>query len=198
MQDPTGAKSASPNRKALLVLGALVVALPLIGLLMWGVFVGYEADLEPGDRKLVLTSDDLTVFDPQLVPGPDKITRTEFIDGSWVVESEYESDALYVYTSLNHEPTERDARAVYTGIRAAAPLMAGLEEGVTLEDRDDLFRWGDTHHAKAFMYNGEPTGVAVFARRGKSVITVSIGGWIFENADQLHALLDPWLRRLPH
>lgn len=197
MTPPPSVQRASSSRKAWLVLAALLVSLPLVGVLLWGMFVGWQVELEPGDRKLVLNTDDLATIDPQIVTGSDSIVRTKYLDGTWAIESEYETELLYVYSSVTHERTERDARNVYLGVRSAGPLMAGLEEGVTLADRDDLFHWGDDHTVKEFRYQGEPAGVAVYARNGTTVITVSIGGWIFENSDQLHGLLDPWLQRIP-
>lgn len=202
MQSPHGhvsgqasAQGASGTRKILIVLACLAVSLPLVGWLMWGMFVGWEAEPKANDRTLVLNTEDLRAVAPELPDQPGTLTRTEYLDGSWTLEFEYETDELYVYSSLSEERSDRDARAVYTGMIAAVPLMVGLEEGMEMADRDDLFQWGDQSTAKELLFEGESTGIALYGRRGRKVINATVGGWVFEDREQVDMVFSPWLQR---
>lgn len=190
------AESASHSRKILIVLACVVISAPLLGWVFWGMFIGFEATPTAADRTLVLNTEDLRAVAPDLPDQPGTLTRTEYLDGSWTLEYEYETDELYVYSSVSEERSERDARAMYMGMAAAVPIIVGLEEGAQMVDRDELFQWGDQSTAKELLFEGESTGIAIYGRRGRKVINATVGGWLFEDREQVDMVFSPWLQRV--
>lgn len=172
---------AGSKRTLWLILG-LCLGVPALGVLLYGTFVGFTVEAEPGDRERVLTVDDLGLPDVNPDAGRETLARTRYIDWTMDVEYEYEDDeGLYVYCLWSREHTERDARNVYLGQMAGGSLMAStFEEGVELVDRPELFGWGDQHDARAITVDGVESGYYVGAREGRHVFSVVISGVVFE------------------
>ncbi len=169
----------SRRNKVLLVL-ALVLGVPAVGVAAYGMFAGFEVETEAGDRERVVTVDDLRVegFEPD--PARERLTRTRYIDGSYEVEYEYTEDLVYVWSLHSRERSERDARSVYTGQLAGGALITAFDDEVELRDRKGLLRWGDQSDTKVFVQDGVEFGYVINARKGKDVYGVIISGSVYE------------------
>ena len=75
---------------------------------MWGMIIGWERPLQPGDEDLLLTVEDLHV-DGQVDIEPDSVRtwRTQFIDLSVQLDYEFESDDVYMSSTINREMSSR-------------------------------------------------------------------------------------------
>jgi len=164
-----------------LILG-LCLGVPLLGVVLYGTFLGFEVDAEPGDRERVLTIEDLGY---SAEDGEETLSRTRYIDWTSALEYEYEdAGGLYIYCFHSEEHTERDARNVYTGQVAGGSLMIGvLEEGMDLVDSPDAFTWGDQRSSRVITVDGIESGYYLSVRKGKHVFSVAISGLVIEDLD---------------
>jgi hypothetical protein len=168
------------SNRTLWVILALALGIPVVGVLFYGAFVGFDVRTEPGDRHRVLNIDDLGIEDFEPDPNAEKLVRTRYIDGTVGLEYEYETDDLYVWCLYSEEHTERDARNVYVGQKAGGGLMTAFDDEVELVDRPGLFSWGDESDAKVFMVDGVEAGYSIGARKGKHVFGVMITGLVYD------------------
>ena len=186
---------AGSKRTIWLVLG-LCLGIPLLGVVVYGTFVGFTVETLPSDRERVVTVEDLELFEYDVSSGNETVVRTRYIDWTSDVEYEYEDDeGLYVYCLSSHEHTVRDARGVYLGDMAGASLMARtFEDGVELVERRGLFSWGDQQQAQVLTVDGVDAGYVVTARKGKFVFSVILTGVVFDEGG-LEAVLVPAFER---
>ena len=178
--DGTLPRMSQRSNRTLWVILALALGMPVVGVVLYGAFVGFDVQIEPGDRDRVLNIDDIGLVDFEPDPGAEKLVRTRYIDGTVGLEYEYETEALYVWCLYSEEHSERDARNVYMGQKAGGHLMAAFDDGTELVDRPGLFAWGDESTAKVFMVDGVEAGYYIDARKGKHVFGVMISGVRFE------------------
>jgi hypothetical protein len=148
--------------------------------LVWGMLIGFDAEPSAVDRGRLVTVADLDLVDFEPDPAAASFTRTNYVDGTHILEYEYDSDTLYVYSSLTHENTTHDARQAYTMQNAGVNLMLHFEEGVELVERNELARWGDQSSTQVYVSAGEEVGYYVNARKGSDVCGLVIVGVEFE------------------
>jgi hypothetical protein len=206
---PDGAAAPSAPKKSpggLGVARALGVAL-LVCVLLGG--LGYvvtvtmkKQPLRAGDTAALVTAEDLfaaTGRDTKPDPAKIKQSRQNLFGSGVEVSYEYESDEppLYVNTVITISSSAGDARRDY--VAQSVGGMVGLAiagEGVKLEDRDDLFKWGELSKHKRLLLNGEPVGHFFIAIKGKRVFSTIFSGVLFEDGASLRALILPRLEAM--
>lgn len=194
-----------PKKRPVLVIVALVLGIPLVACLLLGglgVLVSSTAKKLPlaaGDDAAFVTAEDLFASTGQNVkPDPAKVKqgREKQLGGSVEISYEYESEAppLYVSTLVSIEKSASSAKNTYLGQSVGGLAgMAIAGQGLTLEDRDDLFKWGEQSKHKRLMMEGKPVGHFFITRKDKRVFTTIFSGVYFDDAESLSALLTPRL-----
>lgn len=178
---------------------ALVVALGLF-FNMTGEVLAPTAE----EEALVLDIDHLSDWMVDYVPdfARETLTKTRYLDRSYELDYTYDvpddENAPYLSYTLTFEPSQTDAGRTYvsywSGTRVA--FFAFGTSDVTIDERNDLFRWGDESRFGLLTTEGQPFGNVFVAREGNRVVYFLISGLYFDDAEQITALLDPYLKRL--
>ncbi|MDY7228559.1 hypothetical protein [Hyalangium rubrum] len=204
------APSAAPVRKKTAiwpyVLGGVGVAILSVAALV-GLVFAYLAAAKPmtvteADRALLVTTDDLVPrlegFSPQ--PSIEKLTKKKGLDGT--IELEYLYDlsnrGLYLASMVTTDTTASSAKATYTSLRVGQGLGLSIagDSGTKMEERDDLFTWGDESRTALITNKGKPVGNVFTARKGRHSYTFVLVGVYFDSNETLSDLLLPKLERL--
>lgn len=201
---PAPAPPPPQKKKPILLIILLALGVPLAACLVLGgigyvLSTGKQEPLKPGDEAAFVTAEALlatTSNDAKVDATKVKQGREKLIAGGVDLSYEYESEKppLYVSTQISIANSAADAKNSFLGqsVGGAAGLaIAG--EGVKLEDRDDMFKWGDQSKHKRLTMDGKPVGHFFIAQKGKYVFTTIFSGIYFDDADALAALLAPRL-----
>ena len=132
----------------------------------------------------------------------ERMTKTRYFDDSYEIEYVYDlpddEEAPYLTYSLTFEGTEADARGTYTSIWGGtnvAFMMLGDTE-VSVDERSELFRWGDFSRFGVLTTDGVPFGNVFLARRGSMVVYLLLAGVYFDEGESVSELLTPYLEKL--
>jgi hypothetical protein len=192
--------NSSKPRRALIV--TLVVVAALGGLaVLFGLLAGVEAEAEPGDRERVITAQDFSdhfELDLAINPARESLTRQKYLDGSYSVDYEYTSpdETFYLSTSIAHERSAKDARAVYTGTTVSLDVVfKTLGDGVEPDEVPGLVTRGDDSEAGWLNFEGHRTGAYAVVLVDDEVLTFMMAGFELE-PEGVRALLEPCLAGL--
>ena len=132
----------------------------------------------------------------------ERMTKTRYFDDSYEIEYVYDlpddQAAPYLTYSLTFEGTEADARGTYTSIwggTKVAFMMLGDTE-VSVDERSELFQWGDFSRFGVLTTDGIPFGNVFLARRGSLVVYLLLAGVYFDEGQSISELLTPYLEKL--
>lgn len=203
-------ETAPKKRRAWLWL-AVLMPLAAVGtvalLLALGVlFKASGETLEPTreERALLLDiwhlSSWMAGYTPDLAG--ERMTKTRYFDDSYEIEYVYDlpgdEAAPYLTYSLTFEGTEADARGTYTsiwgGTKVAFMLLGDTE--VSVDERSELFQWGDFSRFGVLTTDGVPFGNVFLARRGSLVVYLLLAGVYFDEGESVSELLTPYLEKL--
>jgi hypothetical protein len=124
-------------------------------------------------------------------------TKTRYIDGTWMIEYEYEDPEIYMHASIGHEHNERDARTVFAAESAATSVGVRIATDVELVEDASLYRGGDEQSCNRIVAAGQTTGYLVGVRDGEDVMSLLVGGVVYDDASTVLAeILDPMLGAL--
>ena len=181
-----------------LLIGLVIaVASVLAVVVVWGMIIGFEADVSAEDRALLPTVADLGVDPSEIDPNRGTYRRTNYIDGTYAVEYEYEDPNYYMFVSVDHERNERDARTVLMGGSIGASLVMQLEDGVELVEDATLYTGADQRECGRFEFEGTTYGYQIGARKGSNVVWFSVSGFVWEDPDlALREIIDPVFDRM--
>ena len=142
----------------------------------------------------------MTGYTPDLAG--ERMTKTRYFDDSYEIEYVYDlpddDEAPYLTYSLTFEGTEADARGTYTSIwggTKVAFMMLGDTE-VSVDERSELFHWGDFSRFGVLTTDGIPFGNVFLARRGSMVVYLLLAGVYFDEGESVSELLTPYLEKL--
>jgi hypothetical protein len=185
---------AGRTKKTLLVVIASLAGVAFFSTLVWGYIVGWSVDPNPGDRALGIGGDDFArVYgSPELADGTTTVTRTRYLDTSYEVSVEYTHQDFEVSTVFSVELRPSDAREVFTGIALTSNLVE-VAADVELQDRDDLFDWGDQSSSQVMLADGQPIGHLIHARQGRALFSITLAGLLVDDPQEMKALLQPVL-----
>jgi hypothetical protein len=175
---------------------AVVAAIAIAGVVMWGIAVGFSVESSEDERAMLPTVADLGLDDGQERSGG-TYTKTRYIDGTWMIEYEYEDANIYMHAAIGHEHSQRDARTVFAAEAAVTNVGIGLLTGAERVEDPSLYRGGDERECNRLVVGGQTTGYTISVRDDTDVISLLIGGAVFEDAPTvLTEILDPMLAAL--
>jgi hypothetical protein len=165
---------------------------------------GTDVALADGERELVLDISHLTGWIPGYTPdlAGETITKTRYLDDSFEIEYEYDlpqnEEAPYLSYNLTFEPSESDASTTYVslwgGTKVAFYVFGEIQ--VEVEEKNELFRWGDQSRFGLLLAEGKPFGNVFVAKKGKRVVYLLVSGIYFDDSENVTAFLAPYLERL--
>jgi hypothetical protein len=184
------------KKKKWLVIAAIALAAPIFGIVMWGFLVGFSAEPSDEERAMLPTVEDLGLIDGQGRSGG-TYAKTRYIDGTWMVEYEYEDPGLYMYASIDRENTERDARTVFAAQSAGAAVALRIAGEVETVDDSSLYSGGDQRECERLVFGGATSGYMVTVRQKKDIVSLFVSGVVYDDAPTVMAdLIDPMLDAL--
>ena len=154
------------------------------------------------DRTLLVTTDDLAarVADFEVQSGVEQLKKTKGLDGSVVLEYEYKptGGALFLNTTVTTERSASTATTNYASLRVGHGLGFSMsaDKQTKMEDRNDLFSWGDESHHALITHSGKPVGNLFAARKGRHIYSVMVVGVYFDSTETIGDLLLPKLEQL--
>lgn len=199
---PTGKRRRRGMPTWGIVLLVLAVPVGLIGLVVGaGALFLFTAKTEPvnaADRAVLLTAKELDgqLEDFSYDPSKETITKQKFLDDSYDVDYEYDSDSLYLNCTVTVDPNASDAQTSFTAMWAGTKIGLRFDSDVEVVPQDDWLRWGDASRFATLKTNGEPFGHMLIVRKGKHVFYLAMTGIVFEDSKQLNEFILPTLSRL--
>ncbi|HZT80834.1 MAG TPA: hypothetical protein VFA26_11450 [Gemmataceae bacterium] len=89
-----------------------------------------------------------------------------------------------------------DARGSYAAAGFGMKLAVEVDDDLTQQDRNDLFRWGDQSQCVLLLKNGKPVGNWFACQKGNRVFQMILVGAVFDKPWTLRDRLAPVLQRL--
>lgn len=154
-----------------------------------------DEPVTPEDRALLVTTDDLTdrVEGFEVKPGVEQVKKKKVWDGSTSLEYEYKppEGGMFISSSVTAERTAATAATNYASLRVGHGIGFAMASNKTtkLEERDDIFKWGDESHHSLITNNGKPVGNLFAARKGRHIYTFMIVGVYFDSTDTVEDLM---------
>ncbi len=120
--------------------------------------------------------------------------REQWFDGSIMLEYTFEAptdpNLPYVYSTAERHPSALDAKLSYSSGNIGLPLGLGESE---LEIRDDLYSYGDGSRFGILKADGQPYGNYFAMHHGRTVFTVILSGFYFDDGELWAELVAPTL-----
>lgn len=156
------------------------------------------------DEAVVLRASDLEQWMEETAEPIDEsqatISHTRDLFGVEEIAYEYSKDgsSLFVNSTVTIDPKVQDARTTFNVTKLGLGVGVAIEAkgGMTKEERNDLFSWGDESASYVLNMNGSPVGNAIVARKGSRTFFVIFAGVYFDDADALEEVLEPQLTAL--
>jgi len=161
-----------------------------------------DLPMTEADRALLVTTDDLAerVEGFEVKPGVEQVKKKKVWDGSRSLEYEYKppEGGMFISSSVTAERSAATAATNYASLRVGHGIGFAMSSSKTtkLEERNDLFKWGDESHHSLITNNGKPVGNLFAARKGKYIYTVMLVGVYFDSEDTMGDLLLPKLEQM--
>jgi hypothetical protein len=189
----------------IVVAGVMVVVLAAVVLVGLGLALraaGKPLTVTPADRELLVTTADIEPrvgsFKP--VPGVEKVTKTKGLDGAIELEYVYDQSdkGMYLSTTVITDSSPSSAATTYAGLRVGHGVGFSLsaDNKSKMEDREDLFSWGDESRSALITYDGKPVGNLFVTRKGRHIYSFMIVGVYFDSEEVMSDLLLPKLQQL--
>jgi hypothetical protein len=165
---------------------------------------GTNVALAAGERDLVLDIAHLTSWMSEYTPDPaaESVSKTRYIDDSYEIEYVYDvpedDGAPYLSYTVTFEPTAGDATTTYVSLWGGTRFGFYVfgEVQVEVQEKNDLYQWGDESRMGLLLANGQPFGNVFVARKGKRVVYLLVSGVYFDDKESLTELLSPYMARL--
>ena len=196
----------------LFVLAALSVAAVVVLMVAeWALvmFTPAEGTVDPRQRRLVVDISAVAAQIDDYVPQPRRETLRgrRYIDGSLEIEYAYarsDADDIYLRSTFIAAATPAEAKAVFRRCWEVNPWQKALfgAKKVVLEERDDLFAWGDESRLAVIFVGvgagvgGKPAGNVFIARKGADVFYLLVTGVCFDRQEAFASLVRPTLARI--
>jgi hypothetical protein len=194
-----------PKRRSawgfVLLFAAAVAALAGVAAMAWFLYMelGTRVIGLNGDQRAALhqAADLQEWYEFEVDEGCETWTGERLFDGAVELAYEYDDprdEAPYLNASLHYEPRLSDAVANFTLLWQGAKLGVRFSDTETrVEERHDLFRWGDASRLAFLTNDGARNGMIFCARKGRRVYLLMTGGAVLEEAEELDAFLRPKL-----
>ena len=114
--------------------------------------------------------------------------RERWFDGSVMIDYEFDAPEElglpYLSSSAERHPSRSDACMSFTAGNVGAQLG-----GMELDERNDLFKYGDKSSFGLLVSEGNPYGNFFGMCRGKTTFMVMLGGYYFDDGETWGELL---------
>jgi|GEM_PF-796569 len=184
------------------IIGAILLVVGM-GVLYWA--TSTEEPLGPNDQAAIV---DIDMFldwsgDPYTPDySGEKLIKTRFFDGSYDIDYDFDvpedPNAPYLNCNITIEKNNADAKASYVSMWAGAILGMHMLGGADVEvnERNDVFRWGDESTFAILSLDGEPFGNMFSTRKGTRVLFIIFSGIYTDDGEAVSDLLLPALDQL--
>lgn len=187
---------------ALVAAAAAFVAIALLvgTVILVAKFAPEAEPLSPAERAIVLDAEQLAGW-MDYAPDPEFETsyKQRLWDGSFEIGYEYQEpddqSELFVMFNASFEPNVGDSRLSYGAYRAGMTVGTRIAGGAELQEREDLFSWGDESVFGLLLVDGRPAGNYFVGRKGALAVVCMFSGIYFDEAESIAALLEPPLQR---
>ena len=189
----------------LIVGGILVLVAAGAGVLVLLYFFGStEVEVSAADRALML---DITAvaewmedYSPEL--DHEVVVKVRYLDRSYEIDYTYDvpddEHAPYLNYTVSEDVSSKDALASYLMLWSATKigfLIIG-DVKITVDQRDEIFRWGDRSRFGLVQADGAPLGNLFVAQKGRYVVYLLLTGVYFDETGPITELLSPYLAKL--
>jgi hypothetical protein len=91
-----------------------------------------------------------------------------------------------------------DAKTTYVSLWGGTKVAFYVfgEVQVDLQEKNELFRWGDESRFGLLLADGRPFGNVFVAKKEKRVVYLLVSGIYFDDTESFSAFLSPYLERL--
>lgn len=176
------------KRSTRIPLAALLVVLP----------ASVAQSQEATDRDFVLTMGELQPFGADLpldFEAYESISRRTFTDGSVAIEYEFEAPEElglpYLYSIAETHPSNDSACESFAAGNAGA-----RSGGIEVQERNDIFRYGDDSLFGLLVEDGDPYGNLFSMCRGRTSFMVILGAFYFDDGESWAELIVPTLEAI--
>ena len=189
-----------PRRSSTLRAAVTATVLVLLGVGGWLYLSLWTSTSQPSPQELtyVTVGEDLYEWfgDLELDPASAVTAKERYLDGTYEIWYEHESEDIYVNSFLTVNRTPSDATTTMDTAIAAFKIAYGLEDGAELVEVPDFYDWGDDS-AFYLVENQYGTGGNVFvARSGVYVYSLQLIGLYFDDADSFAELVSSPLNNI--
>jgi hypothetical protein len=192
---------------AMVLIAAAALFVPVAGLaIVVGagalyVMTAEQVPATPADHAAILSAQDFcAAWEVDVQPELGALSKIRYADGTQGLEYEYEDDAFYLYSSIDVEHNERDARGTYAGLTlfSGIGIAVGEDDSTRFERDDGLFRWGEQSQFYRCVVDGETRGYLYAGRQGTHVLYTVWSGLVFAEGDaaSIAEFLTPALERM--
>ncbi len=206
--DETGASRKVAGRRKTVLAVVIGVSVSVVGLLVMIVgfalvygFSAQELEITKEVEASVLTIDDAAEwFELDIKPELEEWSTDLYFDRSAQVYYYYndEEESIYLNCNLTYEPKRSDALMSYQiewgGLKLTNRIGPG--EPITLEERSEMFQWGDASRFAFQLYEEERYGMAFVTRKGGKVFFLDCWGMVLEDEGEIAGFLEPHLEAL--
>jgi hypothetical protein len=184
-----------------LLFGGGVLAMAGVAATAWFLYFNLgmrEIDLNDDQRAALHQAADLQEwYEFEVDEGCETWAGERLFDGAVELSYEYDDprdEAPYLNASLHYEPKLSDSVTNFMVLWQGAKLgLKFSDAGTRLEERNDLFRWGDASRMGFFTHEGGRYGILFCARKGRRVYLLMTSGAVLEDPEELDAFLRPKL-----
>jgi len=165
---------------------------------------GTEVALAAGERELIVDISHLQGWMEGYTPSPagETLSKTRYIDDSFEIEYVYDlpedDEAPYLSYTVTFEPNPSDASTTYVSLWGGTKVAFYVfgEVQVEVQEKNELFRWGDESRFGLLLAEGRPFGNVFVAKKAKRVVYLLVSGIYFDDSQSFSDFLTPYLERL--
>ena len=175
---------------------ALLAVLGIVGLGVLFVMSAEDLPVEAADRELVLTASDLVPFFEDFAPDAvyESFEKLRYMDDSEDLSYEFDSpveDEPYISVTITWEPSRSDANMTYDLEWSASILGMNIADStIDIEEDSSFYTAGDRSRFGTMVYDGDHVGHMFVAQKGNTVYAYMISGFLLEDPDLWHEMLD--------
>ena len=189
---------------ALIPIGLVASVAAVIGLGALFNLSGTSVALASDERELVVDISHLKEWMEGYAPDPagETIEKTRYIDDSYEIEYVYDlpenDEAPYLSYTVTFEPSTSDASTTYVSLWGGTKVAFYVfgEVKVDVQEKNELFRWGDESRFGLLVADGRPFGNVFVAKKDKRVVYLLVSGIYFDDSESFSSFLTPYLERL--
>ena len=188
----------------LIPVGLVAAVAAVVGLGALFNLTGTNVALAAGERELVVDISHLKGWMEGYTPDPsgETLQKTRYIDDSFEIEYVYDlpqdDEAPYLSYSVTFEPSPSDANTTYVSLWGGTKVAFYVfgEVQVEVQEKNELFRWGDESRFGLLLADGRPFGNVFVAKKGKRVVYLLVSGIYFDDSESFSGFLTPYLEKL--